>query len=96
MYAKSLPLDVTCRIWDVYFRDGEEFLFKAALGILRMYEPKLLTMDFDDCVEFLTKLPNTLTGAELFRNIEPFMRPYNGESSRSKKRFSQVIFIFVF
>ncbi|CCD71667.1 Rab-GAP TBC domain-containing protein [Caenorhabditis elegans] len=90
MYAKSLPLDVTCRIWDVYFRDGEEFLFKAALGILRMYEPKLLTMDFDDCVEFLTKLPNTLTGAELFRNIEPFMRPYNGESSRSKKRFSQI------
>ncbi|UMM39972.1 hypothetical protein L5515_016789 [Caenorhabditis briggsae] len=90
MYAKSLPLDVTCRIWDVYFRDGEEFLFKAALGILRMYESKLLNMDFDDCVEFLTRLPDTLTGAELFRNIEPFMRPYNGESARSKKRFSQI------
>ncbi|CAB3400504.1 unnamed protein product [Caenorhabditis bovis] len=90
MFAKSLPLDVTCRIWDVYFRDGEEFLFKTALGILRMYESKLLSMDFDDCVEFLTKLPDTLTGSDLFRNIEPFMRSYNGESSKSKKRFSQI------
>ncbi|CAD6185157.1 unnamed protein product [Caenorhabditis auriculariae] len=91
MFSKSLPLDVTCRVWDVYFRDNEEFMFKTALGILRMYETKLLAMDFDDSVEFLTKLPETLLGSELFRNTEQFMRPYNGESSRSKKRFSQIL-----
>ncbi|CAI5456006.1 unnamed protein product [Caenorhabditis angaria] len=91
IFAKSLPLDITCRIWDVYFRDGEEFLFKTALGILKMYESKLLAMDFDDCVEFLTKLPaDQMTGADLFRNIEPLMRPYNGESAKSKKCFSQI------
>jgi hypothetical protein len=27
-----MPLDVACRVWDVFLRDGEEFLFKAALG----------------------------------------------------------------
>ena len=32
LYAKSLPLEITCRIWDVFFRDGEEFVFQAALG----------------------------------------------------------------
>ncbi|CAJ0920735.1 unnamed protein product, partial [Mesorhabditis belari] len=32
MFAKSLSLDVTCRVWDVFFRDGEEFIFKTALG----------------------------------------------------------------
>uniref|UniRef100_A0A1I7WEL1 Rab-GAP TBC domain-containing protein n=1 Tax=Heterorhabditis bacteriophora TaxID=37862 RepID=A0A1I7WEL1_HETBA len=93
LFSKSLPLDVTCRIWDVYLRDGEEFIFKTALGILRMYESRLLSMDFDDCVEFLTRLPDSLCGADLFRNIELFMRPYasNVETSKSKKGFLQVL-----
>jgi len=34
LYAKSLPLDVACRIWDLYLRDGEELLFRTALGKL--------------------------------------------------------------
>lgn len=36
MYSKSLPLDIACRIWDVFFRDGDEFLFRTALGMLTL------------------------------------------------------------
>ena len=32
VYAKAMPLDVACRVWDVFLRDGEEFLFRTALG----------------------------------------------------------------
>lgn len=32
LYAKALPLDIACRVWDVFFRDGEEFLFRTAIG----------------------------------------------------------------
>ena len=32
LFSKSLPLDVACRIWDVFLRDGETFLARAALG----------------------------------------------------------------
>lgn len=32
VFAKAMPLDVACRVWDVFLRDGEEFLFRAALG----------------------------------------------------------------
>lgn len=32
MYAKSLPLDIVVRIWDVYFRDGDDVLFQVAVG----------------------------------------------------------------
>lgn len=32
LFSKSLPLDVACRIWDVFLRDGETFLVRAALG----------------------------------------------------------------
>lgn len=45
LYTKPLPLDVACRVWDVVFRDGEEFLFRTALGILRLYQDVLLHMD---------------------------------------------------
>lgn len=36
---------MACRIWDLFFRDGEEFLFRAALGILRLYQDLLLQLD---------------------------------------------------
>ena len=32
LYSKSLPLDVASRVWDLFCRDGEEFLFKTAIG----------------------------------------------------------------
>ncbi|KJH42099.1 TBC domain protein [Dictyocaulus viviparus] len=92
LYAKSLPLDITCRIWDVYLRDGEEFIFQTALGILRMYESQLLTMDFDECVEFLTQLPVKMSCVDLFRNIEPLIRTHSSAAdiSRSRKGFLQI------
>uniref|UniRef100_A0A9J2P5X1 Rab-GAP TBC domain-containing protein n=1 Tax=Ascaris lumbricoides TaxID=6252 RepID=A0A9J2P5X1_ASCLU len=93
LYAKSLPLDVTCRVWDMFLRDGEEFLFKTALGILRLYERQLLEMDFEEVVQFLTHLPETMTSTELFRNIEPFMRSYasTAETTKCKRRFLQIL-----
>ncbi|GMT06764.1 hypothetical protein PENTCL1PPCAC_28938, partial [Pristionchus entomophagus] len=93
LFAKSLPLDVTCRVWDVFLRDDEEFVFKTALGILRMHEKQLLSSDFEGVVSYLTHLPDTLAGSDLFRNIEPFMRSYPcaSETARSKKRFFQIL-----
>ena len=32
LYSKSLPLDVASRVWDVFCRDGDVFLFSTALG----------------------------------------------------------------
>ncbi|XP_041818627.1 TBC1 domain family member 12-like isoform X2 [Chelmon rostratus] len=58
LYTKPLPLDVACRIWDVFFRDGEEFLFRTALGILRLYQDVLLHMDLISIAQFLSRLPD--------------------------------------
>ncbi|CAJ1081305.1 TBC1 domain family member 12-like isoform X2 [Xyrichtys novacula] len=58
LYTKPLPLDVACRVWDVFFRDGEEFLFRAALGILRMYQDVLLDLDLISIAQFLSRLPD--------------------------------------
>ncbi|XP_066537570.1 TBC1 domain family member 14 isoform X2 [Hoplias malabaricus] len=69
LYSKSLPLDVACRVWDVFCRDGEEFLFRTALGILRLYEDVLTHMDFIHNAQFLTRLPENINAHTLFSSI---------------------------
>ncbi|KAI9514921.1 hypothetical protein NQZ68_029768 [Dissostichus eleginoides] len=66
LYSKSLPLDVACRVWDVFCRDGEESLFRTGLGILRLFEEVLLQMDFIHIAQFLTRLPEDLQPHTLF------------------------------
>ncbi|XP_054456046.1 TBC1 domain family member 12-like [Anoplopoma fimbria] len=66
LYSKSLPLDVACRVWDVFCRDGEESLFRTGLGILRLFEDVLLQMDFIHIAQFLTRLPEDMPAHTLF------------------------------
>lgn len=32
VFAKAMPLDVACRVWDLFLRDGDEFIFRTAIG----------------------------------------------------------------
>ncbi|XP_053423456.1 TBC1 domain family member 14 isoform X2 [Nycticebus coucang] len=85
LYSKSLPLDLACRIWDVFCRDGEEFLFRTALGILKLFEDILTKMDFIHMAQFLTRLPEDLPAEELFASIATVQM-----QSRNKK-WAQVL-----
>ncbi|XP_044880914.1 TBC1 domain family member 12 isoform X2 [Mauremys mutica] len=84
LYSKSLPLDLACRVWDVFCRDGEEFLFRTGLGILRLYEDILLQMDFIHIAQFLTKLPEDITSEKLFSCIAAI------QVQNSNKKWAQV------
>ena len=71
VFSRALPLDVACRIWDIIARDGQDFLFKAALGILALYEERLLAeTDFVLIAQFLSKLPDNINSDLLFDKIE--------------------------
>ncbi|KAK1175250.1 TBC1 domain family member 14-like isoform X1 [Acipenser oxyrinchus oxyrinchus] len=85
LYSKSLPLDLACRVWDVFYRDGDEFLFHTALGILKLYEDILTKMDFIHNAQFLTKLPEDIPAEELFTAIAAIQM-----QSRNKK-WAQVL-----
>ncbi|XP_047439580.1 TBC1 domain family member 14 isoform X2 [Mugil cephalus] len=69
LYSKPLPLDLACRVWDVFCRDGEEFLFRTALGLLRLYQDVLTCMDFIHMAQFLTRLPDLIPPEQLFQHI---------------------------
>ena len=74
LYSKCCPLDVTCRIWDMIIRDGEQFLTKTALGILALYQDSLLEeTDFILIAQFLSKLPDNVNCDLLFDKIEVTM-----------------------
>nr|XP_023494172.1 TBC1 domain family member 14 isoform X2 [Equus caballus] len=85
LYSKSLPLDLACRIWDVFCRDGEEFLFRTALGILKLFEDILTKMDFIHIAQFLTRLPEDLAAEGFFASIATIQM-----QSRNKK-WAQVL-----
>ena len=74
LYARSLPLEIASRIWDVYFLQGEYFLFKAAIGILRTIEKRLLGQPFDVVAYDLTHLP-VMEETEFFENVHTLLLP---------------------
>lgn len=32
IYAKAMNLDLASRVWDLFLRDGDDFLFRTAIG----------------------------------------------------------------
>ena len=53
------------------FRDGEGFLFRAALGVLSLYQDQMLKeTDFVLMAQFLTKLPENMESDALFARID--------------------------
>ncbi|KAA3674864.1 TBC1 domain family member 14 [Paragonimus westermani] len=70
IFSRSLPLEADMRIWDLFFLDGELALFRAALGVLQLYEPQLLTSNFDQLAVFLTSLlPCELSADRLVKQM---------------------------
>ncbi|XP_054168521.1 TBC1 domain family member 12-like [Oppia nitens] len=69
LFSRSLPLDIASRVWDLFLRDGDEFIFRAALGILSMYYEELINLDFIYLAQFLTKLPDDIDSDKLFSYI---------------------------
>ncbi|KAK9887169.1 hypothetical protein WA026_020622 [Henosepilachna vigintioctopunctata] len=85
IFAKAMPLDVACRIWDVFLRDGFEFIFRTALGILYLHQDVLLKMDFVDGAQFLTRLPDNISTELLFKSIQTI------SMSIGKQSFGQIV-----
>ncbi|TKC46650.1 hypothetical protein EI555_011451, partial [Monodon monoceros] len=62
----TILLDPASPGWDVFCRDGEEFLFRTGTGILQLYEYIFLQVYFIHIAQFLNKLAEDLTPEKLF------------------------------
>lgn len=85
LYTRSLPLDLASRVWDVYCRDGDDVIFRIAIGILKLYESTLLESDFIHSAQLLTNLPEDIDGIKLFKIVEQI------GTYQEKSRFTQIL-----
>ena len=69
LYCRVLPIDTALRIWDCFFWFGDPFIFRAAIGILRVLEPRLLAGSFEDCAYMLSHLPAVVTEEALMKAV---------------------------
>jgi len=72
LYLKALPLDIASRVWDLYFLEGEIFLFKVALSLLKMYSHQFESYPRDLCMNMLSKFPKDVSEDTLFETIAHF------------------------
>lgn len=93
LFSKSLPLDISTHIWDLFLRDEDEFIFRCSIAILKMYSNVLIKMDFMNLAQFLTKLPEDIDEDSLFLTISKIKMTL--EEKKFKKSFQSVFNSFL-
>eukprot|EP01133_Synstelium_polycarpum_P007236 gene7236-8412_t len=56
LFTYNFDLDISKRLWDVFFIDGRYYLNRLVLAILKINEKHLLTAEFEEAVEFLKRV----------------------------------------
>jgi USP6 N-terminal-like protein len=64
-FIQDLPFDVVLRIWDIYINEGTKIIFNTSIGLLRMYEKDLLSMDMEKILKFLKSFQTRPVDPEL-------------------------------
>jgi hypothetical protein len=58
LFIDHLPFEACARIWDVIMLEGDSFLYRAALGILAVLEPRLFFPERKELLELLRCVPS--------------------------------------
>lgn len=75
-FSRSLPLPILTRVWDCFFLDGEVFLFRVALAVLKLHETELLGCTLEQIVPLLRRLPEDVSDVgALFAALEQITVP---------------------
>ena len=77
LFAKSLPLDLVMRIWDIYLHDGIVTIYRVALTILGYRKDVLLKEEFAEILKYL-KRPSTVLNFEeklFFETLQHYRVP---------------------
>lgn len=53
LFLEHLPLEACARVWDVIILEGDSFIFRAALGVLAVLEPRLFFPDREELLQLL-------------------------------------------
>lgn len=65
IFTSGFDPEVTVRIYDCFFTEGPKILYRAALWIMKVNEPKFLGKDMDEFLRVLFEAPKTLDPVKL-------------------------------
>jgi hypothetical protein len=69
LFSKSLPLESAARIWDCFLYDGESFVIRASLGILRTVATDIKARSIEEILPILSHFPADIDTEKLINNI---------------------------
>lgn len=55
----GFPMSLSTRIWDLLMYWGLDILICVSLALLKIHEKQLLSLEYEHCMELLSKLPET-------------------------------------
>lgn len=55
----GFPFSLATRIWDLFLFWGMDMLVCASLALLKIHEARLMSLEYENCMQFLSKLPET-------------------------------------
>jgi hypothetical protein len=55
----GFPFSLATRIWDLFLFWGMDMLVCASLALLKLHEARLMSLEYENCMQFLSKLPET-------------------------------------
>lgn len=79
LFIVTLPFALVLRVWDIFLYEGMVGIFLVAISLLKIYEPYMLRMDFEELATFLKftngeqkSLPRELDLNDLLKSIQKF------------------------
>ena len=49
IFSTNMPIELTLRIWDIFFIEGRKILYRVGLAIFKILEKDLINSDVEVC-----------------------------------------------
>lgn len=80
IFGRSLNMEICCHVFDCFVLEGEVFLYKTALGILKYHSKMLKKSSFEECLTMIRHIPRVCTHSNNSKN--PCIQLLNRESTK--------------
>ena len=85
IFSKTIPLDIAARIWDNFLFQGQSFIFRTALGLLKHLKAKIQGSSFEETLAVLHQ-PKIVSQALL---------PNSQNRRKTKLHYSRILHLFL-
>ena len=69
LFSRHFSPDIVGRLWDCFLLEGEPLLFRAAVGICKTLENRLINQPLEVCLDVINKSGDEFTQDSFFQTI---------------------------